>query len=394
MILISFIIRLELGRGFLWQEYLDQFWVINVIASLLFFTIALYLDIYPNRRFSIQSILKANIFTFILLASLTFFFKQFAYSRMVTLITFITSPLLMIAWRVVLRRSYRGDRTALGKDLFAKPTVVIGRGENLQLLYKKLSAFKSIDYDLKGWISADQNDSEPAVSDSKYLGQADNLPQIIKMFKIRQIIFSAQSLSYEEILKIMSNMQSNTIEFKMVPSNLEVVIGKSHIERLDDYPLLDIDYSLGKTFNRIMKRGIDLAVSGGFLIFMTPFLIIGFFLFKKRYIRLPLQDDENNRYYLYRLKKREQTGVLEIGSLFWQIFRGNLTLVGAPLRPQGTEKQKYLYKAGLTGLVQLNQEKISSPDEEEKYHLYYLKNQSTLLDLEILLKAIWQSWKQ
>ena len=391
MIIISFIVRLELGRGFLWSEYLDQFWVINVIASLLFFTIALYLDIYPNRRFSIQSILKANIFTFILLASLTFFFKQFAYSRMVTLFTFFTSPLLMMAWRAVLRRSYHGDRTALGKDLFAKPTAVIGRGESLQRLFQKLSTYKSIDYDLKGWIHVNQNDGEPALSDTKYLGRSENLKQIIKMFKIRQIIFSAQSLSYEQILKIMSSVRSSAIEFKMVPSNLEVVIGKSHIERLDDYPLLDIDYSLGRPFNRLIKRAMDLALSGGFLIFMTPFLFIGLSLFKKHYLKLPLEGTEDRKFYLYRLKEREKTGLLEIGSLFWQIFRGNLSLVGAPLRPYGRDKQKYLYKAGLTGLVQLNQDKISSPDDEEKFHLYYMKNQSTFLDLEILFKAFWQN---
>jgi GT2 family glycosyltransferase/lipopolysaccharide/colanic/teichoic acid biosynthesis glycosyltransferase len=390
-IMISFIVRLELGRGFRWSEYLDQFWVINVIASLLFLTIALYLDIYPNRRFSIQSIVKANIFTFIFVASLTFFFKQFAYSRIVTLFTFVTSPLLMVSWRLILRRFYRGDQTALGKDLFAKPTLVIGHGESLKLLYQKLSNFKSLDYDLKGWVNVDENKSEPASSDSHYLGRSDDLREIINMFKIRQIIFSAQSLSYEQILKIMSSVRSSAIEFKMVPSNLDVVIGKSHIERLDDYPLLDIGYSLRKRFNRLIKRGIDVTVSGGFLLFMTPFLSTGLLFFKKHYVKLYMESAEGNKFYIYRLKAREKTGFLEIGSLFWHIFKGNLSLVGAPLRPPGMNKQKYLYKAGLTGLVQLNRNKISSPDDEEKFHLYYLKNQSTLLDLEILVKALWQS---
>ena len=123
---------------------------------------------------------------------------------------------------------------------------------------------------------------------------------------------------------------------------------------------------------------------------MTPLLFIGLSLFKKRYLKLPLEGTEDRKFYLYRLKEREKTGLLEISSLFWQIFRGNLSLVGAPLRPLLRDKQKYLYKAGLTGLVQLNQDKISSPDDEEKFHLYYVKNQSTLLDLEILFKAFWQ----
>ena len=391
MIMTSFIIRLEMGRGFLWQDYLDQFWVINVIASLLFLSIALYLDIYPNRRFSIQSIVKANIFTFVLLASLTFFFKQFAYSRMVTLLTFITSPLLMIAWRIILRRTYRGDRSALGKDLFAKPTIVIGRGRGLKLLYDKLASYKSIDYDLKGWVNLTDDESEINLSDPRYLGSLDNLRGIIKLYKIRQIIFSAQSLTYEQILKIMSTIKDTAIEFKMVPSNLEVVIGKSHIERLNDYPLLEINYSLGRKFNRFLKRMVDLSFSSGFLFFLSPVLLGSLLIFRHRYHKIPQVTMDDHKFFIFRLKERGKTGIMEIGSLFWQILRGNISLVGAPLRAVGKENKKYYYKAGLTGLVQINRDKINSPDDEEKYHLYYLKNQSTFLDLEIMLKALWQS---
>ena len=391
MIMISFIVRLELGHGFLWQDYIDQFWVINVIASVLFLSISLYLDIYPNRRFSIQSIIKANIFTFILLASLTFFFKQFAYSRMVTLFTFAGSPLFMIAWRIILRRTYRGDRSALGKDLFAKPTLVIGKGKGLKILYDKLASYKSIDYDLKGWVNAADTEDELILSDAHYLGSLDNLRGIIKLYKIRQIIFSAQSLSYEQILRLMSTIKDSAIEFKMVPSNLEVVIGKSHIERLDEYPLLDINYSLGRRFNRILKRILDLFISTGFLLLMSPLLAGSQILFRHRYHKIPLVTVDDRPFFIYRLKDRGKTGIKEIGSLFWQVFRGSLSLVGSPLRPVGKTNKKYYYKAGLTGLAQINQKKINSPEDEERYHLYYLKNQSTFLDLEIILKALWKN---
>ena len=48
----------------------------------------------------------------------------------------------------------------------------------------------------------------------------------------------------------------------------------------------------------------------------------------------------------------------------------------------------FLGKPGLTGLVQLNYRDDLTPEEIEKYNLYYAKNQSILLDLEILLKSI------
>jgi hypothetical protein len=390
MIIVSFIIRLEMSRGFFWNDYWDQFWVINVIATILFSGIALYMDIYPNRRFSIQSIVKVNIITFLLLASLTFFFKQFAFSRMVVLLTFSISPILMISWRAILRQYYQGDRTVLGKDLFTKPTLVIGEGRGTGQFYQKLENLKGIDYDLKGWIDAKESKTDEQSEDPDFLGHLTNLMQIVKMYKIRQIIFSAHSLSYEKILRIMSTVQNPNIEFKMVPSNLEVVIGKSHIEQLDDYPLLEIDYSMGRKFNRYLKRGTDIFGALFLLIFMSPAIVLLFpFRANKNDIRKILGFEGKN-ISVFTSRQPGKITLFERSSLLYQVFLGNLSLVGAPIKENKPNLSEYkpLYKPGLTGLVQLNKDKISSKDDEEKYHLYYLKNQSTLLDLEIILKTI------
>jgi len=44
----------------------------------------------------------------------------------------------------------------------------------------------------------------------------------------------------------------------------------------------------------------------------------------------------------------------------------------------------------LTGLVQVNRHKQLTPEDKEKYYLYYLKNYSIFLDLEIILKAVFK----
>lgn len=396
IIILSFIIRLEFGRGFYWKDYLEQFWVINAIGTVLFLGIAFYLEIYPNKRFSIQSIVKANILTFILLASLTFFFKQFAFSRMVVLLTFIVSPLLMIGWRTVLRRFYRGDRSALGKDLFAKPTMVIGSGGAVERLFRKLQDFKSIDYDLKGWINVEETKAARENANSKNLGSLRNLQQIIKMYRIRQIIFSADSLSYEQILKIMSTIQGSLVEFKMVPSNLEVVIGKSHIEKLDDYPLLEIGYSLGKKFNQFLKRTMDILFSAVLFLLLNPVALIVYIFRAKKYQKCNLQKRDGSVFSVLIQRNSPEEDIVQFTSYLYQILRGNFSFVGAPFKEEcgKTKMSSYYYKPGVTGLVQINRDKISSVEDEEKYHLYYMKNQSTLLDFEILLKALWQQKKR
>ena len=214
------------------------------------------------------------------------------------------------------------------------------------------------------------------------------------MLKIRQIIFSAHSLSYEQILQIMSSIKNPNIEFKMVPSNLEVVIGKSHIEKLDDYPLLEIDYSLGRKFNRYLKRGTDLFISLLFLVLLSPFALLSIIFRLKNHDKHKIIGADDRSLTVFRSRNSEKSSLLEFYSLLYQVMRGNLSLVGAPIVDEDAspETSGYLYKPGLTGLVQINQDKITSQDDAEKFHLYYLKNQSTLLDLEILLKSIFKKW--
>ena len=390
VILGAFIIRLNFGRGFFWEDFFDQYWVINLIATILFISISYYFEIYPNHRFSIQSIIKANVATFILLATLTFFLKQFAFSRMVVLISFLIAPLVMILWRILIRRTYRGDKAPLGRDLFSKRTAVIGNGKDANELFTKLQTRKSIDYDLIGWISV-KDDSNNA-TETKYLGAVKNLNDIVRIYHIQQLIFSAHSLSYAEILKTMTSTHRSRVEFKMVPSNLDVIIGKSLIEKLDDYPLVDIDYSIGKGFNRVVKRGIDILLSLPIVITLYPFVCLTFLFRQKRIEKISLYDQNFQAVPVSLSGVAGKKGIVFYWSMYFQVLSGRFTIVGAPIQSfnQTNENKTYLYKPGLTGLVQINKDKIVSLDDADKYHLYYLKNQSILLDFEIMLKAVWR----
>ncbi len=47
----------------------------------------------------------------------------------------------------------------------------------------------------------------------------------------------------------------------------------------------------------------------------------------------------------------------------------------------------FLGLPGITGLVQINFREDLSTEEIEKYNLYYAKNQTVTLDMEILMKS-------
>jgi len=77
---------------------------------------------------------------------------------------------------------------------------------------------------------------------------------------------------------------------------------------------------------------------------------------------------------------------------FWSVLKGDLSLVGSEIGSldNGQLPPGLRIRPGLTGLVQLHPRGDLSLEEKEQYHLYYVKNYSPLLDLEILFKTIFR----
>ena len=73
------------------------------------------------------------------------------------------------------------------------------------------------------------------------------------------------------------------------------------------------------------------------------------------------------------------------------ILKGEISFVGAPINFEPGYISQFEYKPGLTGLVQLNEERIQNDQTRENFELHYLKNQGLLLDIEILLQTLIKS---
>jgi len=85
---------------------------------------------------------------------------------------------------------------------------------------------------------------------------------------------------------------------------------------------------------------------------------------------------------------------------FYDIFKGSMSFIGPrPEQPGFAEelaselpyyKLRHKLKTGLSGWAQTNYKYAATIEEQEKklsYDLYYVKNQSTMLDLQIILKT-------
>ena len=173
-------------------------------------------------------------------------------------------------------------------------------------------------------------------------------------------------------------------------------------------------------YQKYFKRFLDIILSLILIIFLSPvmfllfFLIwfmIGFPIFKQKRPGL-----KNKIFTLYKFKtlydasknihekKRQnnlgnflrKTGLDELPQLF-NILENSMSLVGPrPLlveylnKYSNYEKKRHLVKPGITGLAQVNPEPsgVKSWNKSIKLDIYYTKNVSFFLDIQILFKTI------
>ena len=320
--------------------------------------------VYTHRRMSISRSIVAVVFAYVFISALTAYFRNYAFSRMVVAISGILSLFFIPGWRLVFRLFGKTSVPVRG-TLFGKRTLIVGTDKGALGLQKKLRVRVGEGYEIIGFVGITHKHIGETLHGVPIVGSIDNIGKIIKELRINDVIFAPQALSYAQILAVISRSREQAASFHLVPTTMEVIVGKASVDSLDDLPLVQIAYNIDKPFNQITKRIFDIVLSGLLLIMVYPIFRLSSVITER--------------------KPNDFLAGLP------QVFKGKLSLVGPSAhelyKPKRRGPSLFLGKSGLSGLVQLHQDLTLSEDEIDQYNLYYVRNQNVLLDLEILIKT-------
>ncbi len=313
--------------------------------------------IYGENKFSIRLSFLSTLLTFLLFSSLTYFFKEFAFSRLIVLVACLIMAVVIPGWRLIYQL-----RTSVGTSrhpVFGRRTLVVGTDDRAMELIKKIRGKISMGYEVVGIISEMQQLGNRLLG-IKIVGTLIDLPRIIREGKIDEVIFASGQISYSQMLQAISNVNKSGVSLKLVPDTIDVIVGKTYVDGLADVPLVNIDYNINRTRNKIMKRIFDIMFATVGTILLLPVLLT-----------------------------RRTGPVRRVLQKLPQVGKGKLSVVGrSEYYPQGNEE--IFGKIGITGVVQLNRGQSLSDEEVEKLYVYYAKNQTIWLDLEIIAKSFLQ----
>lgn len=110
----------------------------------------------------------------------------------------------------------------------------------------------------------------------KYVGTAENLAEIARIFNVDEVIFCSKDISGNDIFKKMTELNPLGVEIKIAPSEREFVIGSNSIDSQGSWYTIQFN-DISKPANRRAKRMLDLLASL-LLLLLFP---LSFFLVKR-----------------------------------------------------------------------------------------------------------------
>ena len=371
-------------------QNVPSFVPIMAVYLLVWLGLLTYLGAYGKHKLSASRSGLAILLGFFVNASLLFFFKQFAYSRAWVLLGGLFCLLTVPGWRLLLKLAPKlGWLPPVGKSVLTRSTLIVGEGEPARRLAHKLSTRVRGLYDVKGLVSVN-GEAEPDSGKWPVLGRVEELDAVVRENKIQEVIFSTHELSYHRILEAIARTADQRVNFKLAPSHRDIVIGKASIERMDDVPLLEIDYRLHRPGWRRLKRAFDLSVAVALLPLAVPVYACKRWLWRQPLRSQQILGPGRNPLTVYAFEK----GNFQKLPYLFSVLKGELSVVGAEIVPYEAEvsaqaQRELQLKPGLTGLAQINRSRGAlSEEDREQYDLYYLKNYSPILDVEIVLKSL------
>ena len=352
-------------------DVLDQYIYVLPVYLGTWLAVITSLGLYRTYKYSVSRSVLAATLGFLINVTLTYFFKDYAFSRIVMLITFFGALFWISGWRIV-ASSRRTENFELG----TQRTLVIGDFQSASDVFSRLMTNLGLGYTPIGIITTDG----AAHDDARIIGHLDDLMALVEYHRIDDVIFTSDNIELSKIFDYLPTLSQQGVKIKLVRGNLAFIVGKSTVESLQSVQFVDMDFKYYHTGTRIVKRVEDIVIAPFLYLLIRPFQAL---MVRSRAMEaVNIQVDDKN-YTCYKTAKGQVTFWSNL-SLLPLVIRGKLSLVGSPI---DLVDKGWDIKRGIFSLESVRGGSQLSEDERYSLLNYYLHNHSILLDFEIIIKA-------
>ncbi|MCD6352535.1 MAG: sugar transferase [Armatimonadetes bacterium] len=397
------------------RVYLLPLPVVIVLLLLTGRAMGLYRSRLPELETQVVGVLRTTSLGTLLLAGASFL-SHFDYSRAMLLLFWAYLTAFELGGRALL--TWVRQRQLIGE--LPVRALIVGTGDLANLVSHKLAHAPAPGYECLGYVAADEEGW------GDVLGPLGELPRLVRELGVEEVFVAAPELKAERLMPVVDECDVEGLHFYLVAGPLQVLTGESALAELSRLPVIELPGPYSPSpFYLASKRLLDIVGSLLALVLLGPLMLVlallirrqtgasalfvqervgqrgrPFAMYKFRtmypdtpaYAPAPASDEDPRVTPVGRWLRRYSLD--ELPQLF-NVLRGEMSLVGPrPEMPFIVERyapwqrRRLEAKPGITGLWQIMGRKDLPLAENIEYDFYYLRHQSLLLDLEILLRTI------
>lgn len=246
----------------------DQYFYFILPSYVIIWLISLYYSGAYEKPIRIINIFKGHLTgTLVILVLYALLPESFRYSRALILIGSIWAIIALLIHRLTLNMIGLKDYEFAGSR---KKRLILVGNKNEAKRVRDILMKTRIPTEISGYVSPVKS------SDPFFIGHLEQLKEIVRIHKTDEIIFCSEDISASEIIRNMTMLTAENIDYKIAPPESISIIGSNSINTAGDLYLIHFN-SVSKGKNRRLKRLFDLSTSF-IIILLTPFMI---FFFKK-----------------------------------------------------------------------------------------------------------------
>ncbi len=247
--------------------YPITFMTVNSLVYSLLWIGGLYLAGAYEKPRSFLSILNGIILgTLAISVFYAFVPESYRFSRALILLGSISAMILAYANRLFIY-TIKNKKINLAMSVDTK-TIIVGNKNEVSRVQDLLIKSKAT-CEYAGYVSIDAGEE----TDDHFLGNVNQLAEIVDLFKVEEIIFCSKDISAQQIILWMGNIHKPDIQFKIVPEESLFIIGSNSKNAPGDFYTLEINLSLNTPVQLKKKRIFDILISIA-LIPVSPVLLI------------------------------------------------------------------------------------------------------------------------
>lgn len=375
VILLMFMaIRMDQPLRYTIENFDYRFLVVNLLLTGAYILMSVYYDLYNRNKKSYIDTAKAVVLSFFIVVGITFFFREFAFSRWIIIMATLASLAA-----IGLLRLFQWNTKA---ETDFKKVLISGYDQHTAKLIAELKKQKR--FEICGILLQPDQPWKEEINGVPVIGRINYTAKLAAYHNVDQIYYTVPALDMDTILEQMVAIHDTNIGEYIVPPSIQYAIGRSRVRFLGKVPVLEKELAYNIRWNRFLKRLTDLFISVPLLILAFPFWYPGFLINRRNRSRHTFYGENNIPFKVSLIEPYEQHRFLNRYILMWYVMIGKFSLVGAPLSHNDNGLNTN-YKPGLCGVKQLAGLDSDSAEQQE---IDYLQNYNIWTDLYIIFQTI------